>query len=336
MDRHEPVRPPPGRGLSQGSVEHPLAERVDQPRGLGDPDRVGRGDHAALGVAPAQQCLHGRDPAGAQVADRLVGQGELGVGVGEGLGEVAGEAQGAHRRVLGGRRVVPAHPAGGAAVGVEDGLPHVLQGLLRRVAVEAAQADRDHRPDARVGGGDEPLADLLQGLAHRAALGAVAHDRRQGPAERGDREQVDLVAQREHPLRQDRGDGAEHLGAEHVGDLGRVAHRQGDQHRGAAAAGGLLLRAAYLTQQGAAVARQGDGAVVGSRQRDHRSRLGRGEGHGGRLRGRGSVRAARLHLVPPCIDVWHDGPRTTAEGHSDGPRNLRLRSSRPVRQVFQA
>ena len=75
---------------------------------------------------------------------------------------------------------------------------------------------------------------------------------------------------------------------------------------------GLLLHAAYLTQQRAAVPGHGDGPVVRTGQRHDRSDGGgrggdSGGGAQGRLRGRGTVRAVRLHLVPPCIDVWHDG-----------------------------
>ena len=54
----------PAGELSDGLLEHPCADRVDQPRLLGDRDELPRGDRAARRVVPADQ---GLDPDDAPV-----------------------------------------------------------------------------------------------------------------------------------------------------------------------------------------------------------------------------------------------------------------------------
>ena len=61
LDRRDVDREPdmrrPGRGLGAGGAQHPFAELVDQAGVLRDRDEFGRRDHAAFGMAPAQQRL---------------------------------------------------------------------------------------------------------------------------------------------------------------------------------------------------------------------------------------------------------------------------------------
>ena len=58
-------------------AQHARAERLDHPGLLGDGNELGRRNHAAHRVAPAQQRLHGAGAARLQVDLRLVGEKEL-------------------------------------------------------------------------------------------------------------------------------------------------------------------------------------------------------------------------------------------------------------------
>ncbi len=60
------------RGLGAGGPQHPFAERHDQADLLGHRDELDRRDHAALGVAPAQQGLAAGHPVVAQADERLI------------------------------------------------------------------------------------------------------------------------------------------------------------------------------------------------------------------------------------------------------------------------
>ncbi len=55
---------PPEPLLAAGPREHALGQRRDQADVLGEADELGRPDHAAPRMAPAQQRLHADDPAG--------------------------------------------------------------------------------------------------------------------------------------------------------------------------------------------------------------------------------------------------------------------------------
>src|SRR4051794_35280894 len=70
----------PGGRLAAGLVEHPLADRDDQPARLGDRDEVVRGHQAALGILPAQQRLALRDAGVLERDEWLVVQDELVLG----------------------------------------------------------------------------------------------------------------------------------------------------------------------------------------------------------------------------------------------------------------
>ena len=63
--------------LETGHSQHPLADRDDHPRLLGDGDKVQRGDQAADRVVPAQQRLKPGDLARGQIDQRLVVEFEL-------------------------------------------------------------------------------------------------------------------------------------------------------------------------------------------------------------------------------------------------------------------
>ena len=66
--------PPPLRELRAGRAQHPAAELTGEVGGLGDSDeRAGR-EQTAGRVHPADQRLHGQDPAGAQIDLGLVVQ----------------------------------------------------------------------------------------------------------------------------------------------------------------------------------------------------------------------------------------------------------------------
>ena len=67
-------------GLGAGLPQHPLAERHDQPGLLGERNELGRRDHAALGMVPAQQRLEAADLVALEVDERLVVELELAVG----------------------------------------------------------------------------------------------------------------------------------------------------------------------------------------------------------------------------------------------------------------
>jgi hypothetical protein len=67
----------PRCGLGDHGADDPVADRLDQAAVLGRRDELGGGDHAALGVVPAQQRLDRDHLAGGDVMDRLVVQLEL-------------------------------------------------------------------------------------------------------------------------------------------------------------------------------------------------------------------------------------------------------------------
>ena len=62
----------PVRRLGAGRMEHPVAELVDQAGLFGDRNELRRRNHAAVGMAPAQQRLAGGDLAILQVEHGLI------------------------------------------------------------------------------------------------------------------------------------------------------------------------------------------------------------------------------------------------------------------------
>ena len=63
--------------LATGRLEHPAAERQDQPRLLGQGDERNWWDQATDGMLPADEGLEPDDPFGREVDQRLVVQAEL-------------------------------------------------------------------------------------------------------------------------------------------------------------------------------------------------------------------------------------------------------------------
>lgn len=66
-------------GLLDGLFEQPAAELGGALAVVGDPEVLGWGEEDALGRPPARLGADGGDPAGGEVDDRLVEQGELAV-----------------------------------------------------------------------------------------------------------------------------------------------------------------------------------------------------------------------------------------------------------------
>src|SRR5439155_5822560 len=71
----EPVLPAPR--LAARLVEHPPADRHDEPRVLGERDEVARHEQAPAGRLPAQERLDADDDAAREVDDRLVLEAKL-------------------------------------------------------------------------------------------------------------------------------------------------------------------------------------------------------------------------------------------------------------------
>ena len=71
------AEPMPRDHLPARVAQHARAERLDHPRFLGDRDELGRRNHAAHRIAPAQQRFDGAGAAGLQVDLRLVGEEEF-------------------------------------------------------------------------------------------------------------------------------------------------------------------------------------------------------------------------------------------------------------------
>src|SRR5207302_10011092 len=67
----------PFRGLAAGALEHPAADRGDQPALLCQRYELSRRYDASCGVPPADQRLYADQAATAQIEDRLVEQEEL-------------------------------------------------------------------------------------------------------------------------------------------------------------------------------------------------------------------------------------------------------------------
>ena len=65
IDRHADVESgiEEGAGVVTGFPDHPVAQRLHQPRFLGDRDEAGRRNAAELGAVPAQQRFDGADSA---------------------------------------------------------------------------------------------------------------------------------------------------------------------------------------------------------------------------------------------------------------------------------
>ena len=67
----------PGRHLAAGLVQHPGAERDDEPGLLGQREELQRGHHAAVGMLPPHQRLDAGDRPVAEVDHRLIGDAQL-------------------------------------------------------------------------------------------------------------------------------------------------------------------------------------------------------------------------------------------------------------------
>ena len=130
----------PVRRLGAGRPQHPFAERIDQAGLLRDRNELGRRDHAALGMVPAQQRLAADDPVVADVDQRLVVQLELAAH--ERLAQVdLQRAARLHARV----HLRLEEAVGAAAVGLGAVQRHVgvLQQLIRLGAVVRRHGDAD-------------------------------------------------------------------------------------------------------------------------------------------------------------------------------------------------
>jgi hypothetical protein len=77
LDRVGDARGRPGHRLPAGLLDHPAAERHDQPGALGDRDEIERRDQPAGRVLPADQRLEADHPVAGQLDGRLVVQLEL-------------------------------------------------------------------------------------------------------------------------------------------------------------------------------------------------------------------------------------------------------------------
>ena len=106
----------PGGRLGAGGPQHPFAELVDQAGILGHRNEFGGRDHAAFGMAPAQQRLAAGDLVAREIDQRLVV--DLEAAVGQRLAQILLHGQprlgaGVHRRF---EEAMGAAPAGlGAA-----------------------------------------------------------------------------------------------------------------------------------------------------------------------------------------------------------------------------
>ncbi len=127
--------------LAAGLAHHPLAERVDQAGLLGDRDEVGRRDHAAVGVVPAQQGLAARDPVGARAEQRLVVELELALGQGPAQVRLEGRAGLRASSMARSKK-----RKGAAAVGLGAVEGHV--GLLQQLVAVGAVVGRHGHADA--------------------------------------------------------------------------------------------------------------------------------------------------------------------------------------------
>ena len=150
--------------VAAGLAQHPVADLDDQAHLLGDRNELGRRDHAAQRMRPAQQRLAGRDLLGLQVEQRLVVDLE-GV-VGERVAQVELEAAARLRRDV---HVRLEEAPGAALVGLGPIERHV--GVLEQVVGVGAVARR--HGDADAGADDHLVAVDLVGLAERGddALG---------------------------------------------------------------------------------------------------------------------------------------------------------------------
>ena len=130
----------PGGGLGAGGSQHPFAEFDDQAGIFRDGDEFGRRDHAALGMAPAQQRLAAGDLVARQIDQRLVV--DLEAAVDQRLAQVAlhgepGLGAGIH---VGLEEAIGPPPAGLGAVHRQIG---VLDQLVEVGAVLRRQRDAD-------------------------------------------------------------------------------------------------------------------------------------------------------------------------------------------------
>ena len=186
LDRH--VVGPPARRSAQRHVEHLLGQLADQVRLLGEPDELGRCQHARAGMLPAGKRLH---------ADGLqVGQPDLWLVVQvdfaphDGRPQVAGEREPLGRVTVGVRRV--ALDAAVPLLGQVHGDVGALHQLIERARVIGVDRDPDaglhlerHGLQAHWFGerGPQPRGDLAgrgrfldRGQQHRELVAAEAGD----------------------------------------------------------------------------------------------------------------------------------------------------------------
>ncbi len=133
----EPFRAPCG-GLAAGLLEHPAADRDDQPALLGQRDEA-RGRHdAPLRMAPAHERLDADHPLAGQIEDRLVDQEQLVLL--HGRAQIGFEVQ-ATLRVRVQARVVQRVAVLAGGLGRVQGEVGVAQQLIRRGVVADRHAD---------------------------------------------------------------------------------------------------------------------------------------------------------------------------------------------------
>ena len=148
----------PGRRLGAGGSQHPFAEFVDQAGVFRDRDEFGGRDHAAFGMAPAQQRLAAGHLVAAEIDQRLVVDFEAAVH--QRLAQILLQGKprlgaGIHRRLE--------EAIGPAAVGL--GAVHRQIGILDQL-IEIGAVLRRQR-DADAGIGRELVTEAFIGLPDR-------------------------------------------------------------------------------------------------------------------------------------------------------------------------
>ena len=169
---HADAKRPDTQGIPVEAVagdfcHHPLAQLDDLSGALRDGDELQRGDHAALGVFPAHQCLHAHHFAGMHVNLGLVAQ--LQLIVAQGIAQLLFHLELLHRP---GIHLLIVKTVAGPALGLGDvhggvGVAHQGVGVLAVVGEDGdADAGGDHRvvrlQGDRLGeGGENPAGHTL-------------------------------------------------------------------------------------------------------------------------------------------------------------------------------
>ena len=176
VDINLDVLGPPARLLA-GLAQHPLADRDDQPRVLGERDELAGADEAVVGTVPTHQRLEAHHRLAARVDHRLVVERQL-------LAPERLAQRDLELTALLGRgvqqRLEAAMLAAARVLGLVEREVRIAHQLLDRGAVLRAEG----RPDAGADiervlldliGGREVLDDAAGEFAHRAARADIAH-----------------------------------------------------------------------------------------------------------------------------------------------------------------